>query len=519
MNDGSDFLVGRLLEFNGGLFAEPVALPLTRRQLDRLARASSHDWSDVEPAIFGTLLERALDPRERHHLGAHFTPRAYVERLVKPTIEEPLRRDWDLVQAQVRRLVEEGKDDEARRAVHEFRKRLATTRVLDPACGSGNFLYVALDLFKRLESEVVGLLLDLGEDQTHLEIEGETVTPEQFRGIEVKRWAREIAELVLWIGYLRWQVRTYGGPTSIPQPVLRDYGNIEHRDAVLAWDGEPELVRDEAGEVVTHWDGVTTRTDPVTGEEVPDEAARTPVFRYRNARRAVWPRADFVVGNPPFIGNWRMRGALGHGYTETLRRVVPEVPASADYVMYWWHHAAELLAAGKIRRFGLITTNSVTQKHSRQVLARHLGGKKPISLVFAVPDHPWVDSEEGAAVRIAMTVAEAGEQQGILARVVAEKRGERGEQGERAERQVVLAETRGKIHSDLTVGPDVAGAVALRANTGLSCAGRQASRQGLPGHARASGGAGTRTRAGARGRTSGRISTAGTCSTLRVGSW
>jgi hypothetical protein len=465
MDEGGDSLVGRLLRFNGGLFAEQTAVALSKPQLERLLAAAKRDWSDVEPAIFGTLLERALDPRERHRLGAHFTPRAYVERLVKPTVEEPLRRDWQLVQAGVRQLIEQGKDDEAIATVYAFRKKLTSIRVLDPACGSGNFLYVALDLFKRLESEVVGLLADLGVDQHDLDVEGATVTPEQFRGIEVKRWAKEIAELVLWIGYLQWQVKTHGGPRAIPQPVLRDYGNIEHRDAVLVWDGDPEMVLDEAGDPVTHWDGVTTKTHPATGEQVPDESVRLPVFRYRNPRPATWPRADFVVGNPPFVGNWRMRSELGHGYTEALRRVYPEVPQSADYVMYWWHKAAELARDGKIRRFGLITTNSIAQKHARQVLAVHLGAKDALSLVFAVPDHPWVDAADGAAVRIAMTVAERGEREGLLAQVTAERADERGVH------EVVLDEQRGRIHPDLTVGADVASAVPLAANEGLSCPG------------------------------------------------
>ena len=239
MDRGDDFLTGKLLRFNGGLFATHDAPRLTREQLLLLALAGKSDWSQVDPSIFGTLLERALDAKERHRLGAHYTPRAYVERLVKPTIEEPLRADWDLVRAEVRQLVEpkEGQPKaeadkalaEAQRRVLDFHHRLCRTRVLDPACGTGNFLYVTLDLFKRLETEVVALLKALGYQQISLEMESFRVTPEQFLGIEVKRWAKEIAELVLWIGYLQWQVRQPGGAMTVPEPVLRDYGNIEHR--------------------------------------------------------------------------------------------------------------------------------------------------------------------------------------------------------------------------------------------------------------------------------------------------
>ena len=129
-----------------------------------------------------------------------------------------------------------------------------------------------------------------------------------------------------------------------------------------------------------------------------------PVEKYVNPRAAQWPRADFVVGNPPFIGNKRMRIALGDGYVEALRKSWPKVPETADLLMYWWEHAADLTRAGKLRRFGLITTNSLRQTFNRKVVERHLADKTPLSLVFAVPDHPWVDSADGAAVRIAMTV-------------------------------------------------------------------------------------------------------------------
>ena len=203
MNEGGElFVIGRILRFNGGLFASPQALKLDKKALDLLLEAAECNWSDVEPAIFGTLLERALDPKERHALGAHYTPRAYVERLVRPTIEEPLRADWDVVQAQARRFVvaaEQAKTPKAHKdklaeaveVVRAFHSKLCHTHVLDPACGSGNFLYVTLDLFKRLEGEVLGLLESLGEKQTLMHMEKVRVTPAQFHGIEIKRWAKE----------------------------------------------------------------------------------------------------------------------------------------------------------------------------------------------------------------------------------------------------------------------------------------------------------------------------------------
>ena len=275
MNTGGHlFMAGRILRFNGGLFLDPRGLPLTAAQLTTLLDASRCSWVDVEPAIFGTLLERALNKRERHALGAHYTPREYVARLVKPTIEDPLRAEWDLVRVEARQLVGGGQIAEARDAVGEFHRQLCTLRVLDPACGTGNFLYVALDTFKRLESEVLALLDELGDTQAAF---GARVTPAQFLGIEVKPWAREIADLVLWLGFLSWNARI-SGKAAAREPVLESYGNIECRDAVLAWD-RIEPVLDEAGRPVTRWDGVSTKTHPVTGKEVPDEAGTVAVVR------------------------------------------------------------------------------------------------------------------------------------------------------------------------------------------------------------------------------------------------
>jgi hypothetical protein len=181
-----------------------------------------------------------------------------------------------------------------------------------------------------------------------------------------------------------------------------------------------------------------------------------------NPRAAEWPQADFVVGNPPFIGNKRMRIALGDGYVEALRDSSPAVPETADFVMYWWEHAAELTRAGQLRRFGLITTNSLRQTFNRKVLERHLADKAPLSLVFAIPDHPWVDSADGAAVRIAMTVGAATEEPGTLLTV------ERETPDDSGENEVALSPPRrGEVHADLSVGAKVGSAQRLQANAGL----------------------------------------------------
>lgn len=470
--DGGGFspaIAGDVLRFNGKLFKHPETLPLDRKQIELLIDAAKKRWEQVEPAIFGTLLERALDPEERHKLGAHYTPRAYVERLVLPTVIEPLRAEWSDAHAAALTLAAEGKHDDAVKELRRFHHRLCTLRVLDPACGSGNFLYVTLEHLKRLEGEVLNALDELGFRQTGLAIGGEradavggeTVDPHQLLGIELNPRAAAITEVVLWIGYLQWHYRTRGD-VNPPQPVIRDFRNIENRDAVLAYD-RVEFVADERGVPVTRWDGKTYKTSPVTGEQVPDDAARVPLERYVNPRKAAWPEADFVVGNPPFIGTKRMKSALGDGYVEALRGTWPEVPESADLVMYWWHHAAELAQRGALVRFGLITTNSISQAFNRRVIETSLGDKKrPLTLAYAIPDHPWVDSADGASVRIAMTVATTRVGPGCLAKVVREIEDDDGET------RVRLAERTGTIHADLRLGANVAAVRALRSNEALA---------------------------------------------------
>ena len=223
---------------------------------------------------------------------------------------------------------------------------------------------------------------------------------------------------------------------------------------------------------------------------MPDEAAQIPRERYTNPRPANWPQADYIVGNPPFIGATAMRQALGDGYTEALRAAWPAVPDSADFVMFWWHHAADLTRRGEVQRFGFITTNSLKQTFNRRVLEHHLNpvarsvapakagaqssapldsglrrNDGPLSIAWAIPDHPWVDAASGAAVRIAMTVGQPGDAPGMLQTVVAEG----GAEADAV--HIELAEKAGRIHADLSIGADVVGAKALQANGGLTSRG------------------------------------------------
>ncbi len=539
LNTGTPFstvLNVKLLHFNGGLFSDSSALAVNAAQLDLLIKASALQWRDVEPAIFGTLLERALDPAERHKLGAHYTPRAYVERLVLPAVIEPLRAEWGNVLASAISQAEAGRTARAQEDIFKFHRRLCSVRVLDPACGSGNFLYVTLAHFKILEGEVLDAYERFGggrrTERGPRGIGTETVDPHQFLGLEINPRAAHLAELVLWIGYLQWHYHTFG-QIAPAEPVLRAFNNIQHRDAVLACDGPPEVVtwqlaaadpaaipglppelaRDTAKLAiearknplapVSLWDRRSLKTDVRSGREVPDESKTRPLYRYRNPRPAAWPACDYIVGNPPFLGTSRMREDLGDCYTETLRATYPEVPESADFVMFWWHKAAQLVRSGSVKRFGFITTNSIRQTFNRRIVAAHLRPEKgdplpPLALRFAIPDHPWVDTADGAAVRIAMTVGElAGDDPtGVLFTVTSERpnserlrelRANRAPRNDTLEEEpadygvddrkddgsldVDLDKDAGHVSPDFTVGADVTTTRPLKSNDRLTSRG------------------------------------------------
>ncbi len=182
--------------FNGNLFSRARAFPLGREEIGELIAAARHDWTLVDPAIFGTLLEQALDPKERGRLGAHYTPRAYVERLVRVTVMEPLREDWREVLLRIQSAMDAGDRAAAQEFAEAFHRRLCDTKVLDPACGTGNFLYVALEMMKVLEGEVLEKIDEIGGMRDLVA----GVDPHQFLGLELNPRAAAIAELVVWIG-------------------------------------------------------------------------------------------------------------------------------------------------------------------------------------------------------------------------------------------------------------------------------------------------------------------------------
>ena len=441
--------------FNGSFYHEAEAFDLTREEIGTLLLAAGREWREVEPAIFGTLLEQALSDQDRSRLGAHYTPRPYVERLVQATIIDPLREDWAVARAAALARKEAGDAAGARNALTEFHERLVRTRVLDPACGTGNFLYVSLELIKTLEAEVEAALSELDEEVGEHGFEGLTrrgADPRTFLGLELNPRAARIAEMVLWIGYHQAQQRRYGDDYLVEGSVLQDFENINPRasrsnptdrcvDAVMAHDG------------------------PIIGGGGAN---------YPNARRTPWPEAEFIVGNPPFIGGADMREELGGEYLEALWALNPDMNNSADFVMYWWDRSADILTQkeSKLRRFGFVSTNSITQVFSRRTVAKWLAeanpNRAPLSLVFAVDDHPWTKAtRDAAAVRIAMTVAERGKSEGRLFEIVPGT--ERGLDTDAP--QFDLKAVDGLINPDLTVGVDVTKAKGLKANGGVSSRG------------------------------------------------
>lgn len=440
--------------FNGSFYHDAEAFDLTREEIGVLLLASGREWKSVEPAIFGALLEQALSPTERSQLGAHYTPRPYVERLVQATVIEPLREDWSVARATALARKDAGDATGARRALVEFHERLARTRVLDPACGTGNFLYVSLELLKGLESEVEAAVLEL-DQEAHQGFQGLTARgadPRTFLGLELNPRAARIAELVLWIGYHQTQARLHGEDYLIDGPVLHDYGNIN-----------PPASRRQASEACV--DALMTHDGDTVGGGG---------LAYPNPRRTPWPEAEFIVGNPPFIGGKDLRAELDGAYAEALWALNPDMDPGSDLVMYWWDRAADLLTrkGSPLRRFGFVTTNSITQVFQRRTLSRWMSetnpNRTPLSLVFAVDDHPWTRAtHDAAAVRIAMTVAECGKSEGRLFEVVPGTEADLDSDSPRFD--LTLAE--GVINPDLTVGVDVTRAKPLKANAGLSSRG------------------------------------------------
>ena len=356
----------RVAWFNGGLFDDDSALPLKRGEIETTLEAAALDWSEIDPSILGTLFERGLDPAKRSQLGAHYTDRDKIMQIIEPVITRPLLKEWEKARAEIALRMERAgiastagartrHRGVAESALGEFLDRLRAFTVLDPACGSGNFLYLALQTLKDLEHRV-----QLEAESMGLQRSFPAVGPANVKGIEINPYAAELARVSVWIGEIQWMRRN--GFSGARDPILDPLDTIECRDAILNPDGsEPD-----------------------------------------------WPEADVVIGNPPFLGGKLLRSHLGGPYVETLQRLYgARIHGEADLVCHWFDKAQRMVAADKIDRAGLVATNSIRGGRNRAVLDRI---REQGTLYDAWSDEPWVIN--GAAVRVSLVCfAREGEAQ------------------------------------------------------------------------------------------------------------
>ena len=342
--------------FDGGLFDDDSALPLDKTEIETVLATADLDWSEIDPSILGTLFERGLDPRKRAQLGAHYTDRDKIMLIIEPVIVRPWLAEWETAKAEIAACLERAEAAKSRaarnrhrgraeRLLREFLERLRGFKVLDPACGSGNFLYLTLHALKDLEHRV-----QLEADAMGLPLTFPEIGPASVKGIEINSYAAELARVSVWIGEIQWMRRN--GFSESRKPILKPLDTIECRDAVLTDEGQE-----------------------------PD-----------------WPEADVVIGNPPFLGNRRMRRELGHSTAETLPRVYAEwVRGKPDLVCYWFAKAGRLVAEGIVQRAGLVATSSIRAITNRSVLHRIV---EQDAIFDAWSDEPWV--VEGADVRVSL---------------------------------------------------------------------------------------------------------------------
>jgi type II restriction/modification system DNA methylase subunit YeeA len=444
--------------FNGGLFKTIDVPPLTVSDLAALySAASDMDWRAIDPTIFGTLFERGLDPSARAPLGAHYTDTGTIAKLIKPLITEPLLAEWLIVKAVIaagfdKKPGSKGFKD-ARVAYHGFLERLRLFRVLDPACGSGNFLYLALKALRDVEKQVNIEAQEFGFAPELMMQTG----PHNICGIEINEFAAELARVTVWIGDIQWCHRN--GREIARNPILRTLDSIEHRDALLtANPPQPPFI--EGGSV-----------KPANLESPPSIKGDLGGFS-----EATWPPADVIVGNPPFLGGSKMLGELGEEYVSKLRKCYDgRVPGGADLVTYWFEKARAQVEAGKAVIAGFVATNSIRGGSNREVLKRICASGR---IFNAWSDEPWINN--GAAVRVSLVCFEGGE---FVGAIPAGRPGATGYNaglatGRVTDSPLLNGEPVAEIYADLTASADTAGldlttAIQLVENAGICIKGTE----------------------------------------------
>lgn len=316
--------------FNGGLFAQPACIEIHEHELYLLKKAAEENWSKVQPEIFGTLFQHSMDDEERHAFGAHFTHPSDIMKIVGPTIVEPWREQIEGAKT-LKRLI-------------ELRDRLHHFRVLDPACGSGNFLYIAYRELKRIEARLIERMQEFPSRAEPGQRMLSFFSVQNFYGLDILPFAVEIAKVTMMIG----------------RKLAIDELHIT----------EPALPLDNLDKHFVAADAL------LTPEGLP----------------AQWPKADVIIGNPPFLGAKLLKPERGPDYVNTLRRAYAKVPGMADYCVYWFRKAADHLppctAADPVAgRAGLVGTQNIRNNQSR------VGGLdyvvKTGTIVEAVENQPW----------------------------------------------------------------------------------------------------------------------------------
>ncbi len=398
MADGGYFGASKIPHFNGDLFNHSETVELSGTALFHLQQTVWKNWRDIDPSIFGTLFERALDASKRAQLGAHYTSAADILRVIEPVLLKPLRREWQAIQTDAEKLLKREKRDDAFATLVAFRHRLATLRVLDPACGSGNFLYLALRALLDLEKEVIDFAAHHGWHGSNSFDPQPSIQPDQFLGIELDTYAAELARTALWIGYIQWH-QTNGFPYT-HSPLLTTLDTIQQRDAILAYDA--------AGQ--------------------PSEPE--------------WPAAEFIIGNPPFLGHFPFRQSLGDEYVNSLFQLYGKrIPNSSDLCCYWFEKARAQIESGQCCRAGLLATQGIRFQSNRRVLARI---KESGNLFSAYTDEVWV--LDGANVHISIVCFD------------------NGSETERYLDSKIVS----NINADLTAGVDLTQAKRLKENHNIS---------------------------------------------------
>ena len=347
-----------IAHFNGDLFNVVDTVELSTVALHRLGEACDRNWRDIEPSIFGTLFERALDASKRTQTGAHYTGADDIKLVVEPVVMRPLYREWDVVRQEVNELSNNGDAAAARKRLEAFQVRLASVTVLDPACGSGNFLYIALRLLLDLEREVIDFAAVQGWHGLT-----PTVQPDQMLGLEINHYAAELARTALWIGYIQWHQAN--GFAYTQRPILTPLETIRQTDAIL------------------------DLTDP------------------DNLAEPEWPEAEFIVGNPPFVGGRLLLTQFGDAYVKALYELYGRrIPNSSDLCCYWLEKARALIEMGKCSRAGLLATQGVRFQSNRAVMSRI---KETGEIFEAYADMNWV--LDGATVHISVICFDDGSEE------------------------------------------------------------------------------------------------------------